>query len=100
MTTPPLLSNDQIAARLAGSAWRQERAMIVRELGFDDFAAAITFVNRVAEVAEAYNHHPDILVHEWNRVTLSLTNHAAGGLTETDFAMAARFDALLGQAAA
>ncbi len=52
------------------------------------------FVNRVAEVAEAANHHPDILVHDWNRVRLSLTTHARGGLTEADFALAAQIDAL------
>ena len=58
--------------------------------------AAIAFVNRVAEVAETHNHHPDMLIHGWNKVKLSLTNHAAGGLTEIDFDMAARFDALVG----
>jgi 4a-hydroxytetrahydrobiopterin dehydratase len=95
--TPPLLSGDEIAARLLGLDWTLEDATIVRDLKFEDFAAAIAFVNRVAEVAQTYDHHPDILVHGWNKVKLSLTNHAAGGLTEIDFDMAARFDALLGQ---
>ena len=58
------------------------------------------YMDRVAELAETYNHHPDILVHGWNKVKLSLSNHAAGGLTEIDFEMAARFDALLGQSEA
>ena len=96
MTTPPLLTGDEIAARLLGSDWKLENEMIVRDLSFDDFAAAIAFVNRVAEVAETHNHHPDMLIYGWNKVKLSLTNHAAGGLTEIDFDMAARFDALLG----
>lgn len=95
MTTPPLLTGDEIAARLLGADWRLEGAEIVKDLRFDDFAAAVAFVNRVAEVAETYNHHPDILIHGWNKVKLSLTNHAAGGLTEIDFDMAARFDALV-----
>ena len=56
----------------------------------------MAFVNRVAEVAEEANHHPDILVHGWNKVKLSLTNHSTGGLTEVDFTMAERFDALDG----
>lgn len=99
MTKPPLLTNDEIAARLLGMSWRLEGREIVRDLSFDDFAAAVAFVNRVAEVAEEYGHHPDILVHGWNKVKLSLTNHAAGGLTEIDFDMAARFDALLGSRA-
>jgi 4a-hydroxytetrahydrobiopterin dehydratase len=96
MTTPPLLTRDELAARLLGSEWKLERDQIVRDLRFPDFAQALAFLNRVGEVAETYNHHPDMLLHGWNKVKLSLTNHAAGGLTEIDFDMAARFDALLG----
>jgi 4a-hydroxytetrahydrobiopterin dehydratase len=95
MTTPALLSRDEIDARLDGLDWKLEDDVIVRDLEFDDFAAAIAYVNRVAEVAETHNHHPDMLLHGWNKVKLSLTNHAAGGLTEIDFDMAARFDALV-----
>ena len=51
-------------------------------------------VNRVASVAEEHSHHPDILIHGWNKVKLSLTNHSAGGLTEADFVAAARLDEL------
>lgn len=100
MTTPALLTNDQIDARLQGGDWQLEDGMIVRELEFEDFAAAIAYVDRVAAAAETHNHHPDMLIHGWNKVKLSLTNHAAGGLTEIDFDMAARFDALVGQTAA
>jgi 4a-hydroxytetrahydrobiopterin dehydratase len=89
-----VLNEDEIGARLKRLAWEQEGDEIVREWRFDDFGEAIAFVNRVAEVAEEANHHPDILVHGWNKVKLSLTNHSAGGLTEVDFAMAGRFDAL------
>lgn len=89
-----LLSDQEIESRLAGGAWRREGDQIVRDWGFKDFADAITFVNRVAEVAEEANHHPDILVHGWNKVRLSLTSHSAGGLTATDFELAARFDRL------
>jgi 4a-hydroxytetrahydrobiopterin dehydratase len=91
--TTPLLTTDQIAARLREVEWTLDGDEIVRDLSFDDFGAAIAFVNRVAGLAEAHNHHPDILVHGWNKVKLILTNHAAGGLTEIDFDMAARFDA-------
>jgi 4a-hydroxytetrahydrobiopterin dehydratase len=89
-----LLADEEIAARLDGSEWEREGDEIVREWKLDDFAAAMAFVNRVAEVAEEANHHPDILVHGWNKVRLSLTNHSAGGLTETDFVLAGRFDGL------
>lgn len=89
-----LLSEAEIASRLEDTQWRREGDQIVREWRFDDFAAAMVFVNRVAEAAEEANHHPDILIHGWNNVTLSLTNHSAGGLTEADFEMAARIDQL------
>ena len=54
----------------------------------------MVFVNRVADAAEERNHHPDILVHGWNSVRLTLTTHAHGGLTEADFDLAAQIDAL------
>jgi 4a-hydroxytetrahydrobiopterin dehydratase len=74
--------------------WRQEGESLVRDLDFKDFAEAMAFVNRVAEAAEAANHHPDILVHGWNHVRLTLTTHSAGKLTDNDRAMAERIDGL------
>jgi 4a-hydroxytetrahydrobiopterin dehydratase len=89
-----LLSDAQIEQRLDGSAWRRDGAELVRELKLADFAAAIAFVDAVAAAAEAANHHPDILVHGWNKVRLTLSTHSDGGLTEADFALAAQIDAL------
>jgi 4a-hydroxytetrahydrobiopterin dehydratase len=89
-----LLTDDEIASRLAGSAWVREGDEIVNEWKFKDFNEAIAFANGVAEAAEEANHHPDILVHGWNKVKLSLTNHSAGGLTAVDFDMAGKFDGL------
>jgi 4a-hydroxytetrahydrobiopterin dehydratase len=89
-----LLSEEDMASRLEDTQWRREGSEIVREWRFGDFAEAMAFVNRVAEAAEEANHHPDILVHGWNKVRLSLTNHSAGGLTEADFEMAGRIDQL------
>jgi 4a-hydroxytetrahydrobiopterin dehydratase len=89
-----LLSDEQIQSRLERSAWEREGDEIVRDWKFEDFAAAIAFVNRVADAAEEANHHPDILVHGWTKVRLTLTNHSAGGLTDADFDMAQRIDAL------
>ena len=88
------LADQEVEERLAGSDWRREGQAIVREWTFADFAQAIAFVNRVAEAAEAANHHPDILVHGWNKVRLELSTHSQGGLTEADFGMAARIDTL------
>ena len=89
-----LLSEDQIAERLSGTEWKQEGEQIVRDWKFSDFREAISFVNKVAETAEEANHHPDILVHGWNKVRLTVTNHSAGGLTEADFALAEQVDGL------
>jgi 4a-hydroxytetrahydrobiopterin dehydratase len=91
-----LLSDAEIEERLATvREWRRgERGAIVRELKREDFASAIAFVDRVAELAEQANHHPDILVHGWNNVRLTLSTHSEGGLTEADFELAARIDRL------
>jgi len=91
-----LLSDAEIEQRLAtvGEWRRHERDSIVRELKFADFAGAIAFVNKVAELAEQANHHPDIFVHGWNKVRLELSTHSEGGLTEADFELAARIDLL------
>jgi 4a-hydroxytetrahydrobiopterin dehydratase len=79
---------------LAGSDWRREGDAIIRDLKFDDFAAAMAYVNKVAALAEEVNHHPDILVHGWNAVRLTLTTHSEGGLTDNDFQMARRIDGI------
>jgi 4a-hydroxytetrahydrobiopterin dehydratase len=68
--------------------WRREGDMIVRDFKFPDFKSAMGFVNRVADEAEALDHHPDILIHGWNNVRLSVTTHSEGGLTEKDFKLA------------
>jgi 4a-hydroxytetrahydrobiopterin dehydratase len=89
-----LLSDPEIDARLASSDWHRDDQAIVREWKVEDFGQAIAFVNRIADAAEAANHHPDILVHGWNRVRLELSTHSEGGLTQADFDMAARIDEL------
>lgn len=95
--TPSLLSDAEIETRLRDLDWSREGDEIVRDIALENFEQAVMLVDRVAEVAQRHNHHPDILLHGWNNVKLSLTNHAAGGLTGLDFDMAARFDALIAQ---
>ena len=90
----PLLSDEQITAALEDSAWRREGDALVRDWRLADFAAAIALVERVAEVAEAANHHPDILVHGWNKVRLTLSTHSEGGITAADLALAQQLDHL------
>ena len=65
---------------------------IQKEFAFKDFAGALAFVNRVGAIAETEGHHPDILIHSWNRVRLEIMTHAIGGLSENDFILAAKID--------
>jgi 4a-hydroxytetrahydrobiopterin dehydratase len=94
VTVLPLLTDNEIEQRLAMSEWYRSGQAIVREWKLADFAAAIAFVNRVAGLAEAANHHPDILIHGWNKVRLELSTHSQGGLTEADFGLAVKIDAV------
>ena len=82
-----------IPALAALPQWRHNGDVISRTYEFKDFPAAMNFVNAVAELAEQAQHHPDIDV-RWNKVTLALTTHDAGGLTEKDFALARQCDDL------
>lgn len=74
--------------------WELEGGEIVRRFTFADFSAAMEFVNRVAEKAEAAGHHPDFDI-RYNKVRLGLVSHDAGGLTLRDFELAAAIDALV-----
>jgi 4a-hydroxytetrahydrobiopterin dehydratase len=87
------LTEPEIAQRLEGSSWQRERDAICREFERADFDDAIALVNRVAALAHAANHHPDILVHDYKHVRLTLSTHSAGGLTARDFELAAQIDA-------
>ena len=73
--------------------WKKKGLAITRRYQFKDFPAAIKFVNAVARLAEKAGHHPDVDI-RWNKVTLTLTTHDQGGLTEKDFALAKQFDRL------
>jgi 4a-hydroxytetrahydrobiopterin dehydratase len=76
------------------SEWREEGTALVGDFEFEDFAGAMGFVNQVAEMAEAANHHPDILVHGWNKVRLTLSTHSEGKVTQADHDIAAGIDGL------
>ncbi len=78
----------------AGPEWERGTGSLTREWTFADFPAALAFVTRVGAVAEELGHHPDILLHGWNRVRLTLSTHDTGGLTDADERLAAAVDAL------
>ena len=91
-----LLSDEEITAALAGlPSWTRAGGSITRTVELKDFRAAMLFTGAVAYMAEKANHHPDILI-EWNKVTLTLSTHSAGGLTASDMALARHLDALHG----
>jgi len=85
----PVLSSDEVDAALAeqGLQWEHVGDELVTTVELRDFAAALAFVNAVGAAAEAANHHPDIDI-RWNKVTLALTTHDAGRLTDKDYALA------------
>ena len=90
----PKLSDEHVQARLrALPAWSLRAGKLHREYTFPDFVAAFGFMTAVAHAAESLEHHPEWF-NVWNRVTVDLNTHDAGGLTELDFSLAARMDAL------
>jgi 4a-hydroxytetrahydrobiopterin dehydratase len=94
----PPLNAEQVAPLLAQLAgWRVEHAgnheQLVKRFRFPDFVGAVGFVNQITPLAEAEQHHPDLAV-SWGRVGVQLWTHAAGGLTENDFILAAKIDEL------
>lgn len=88
------LSESQVKGGLkALKEWGQSGEALQRTYKFKDFVEAMKFVSQVAGAAEADQHHPDILI-RWNLVTLTLTTHDAGGISEKDFALARKADAM------
>lgn len=88
----PALSVQEAASRLSSlPGWEIKDGELVRSFKFEDFRAALRFVNQVGELAEAAGHHPDIDI-RYNRVRLGLVTHDAGGLTGKDFDLAAQAD--------
>jgi 4a-hydroxytetrahydrobiopterin dehydratase len=89
-----LLTEDEIADRLNQAAgWERAGNEITRTAQLGDFRDAIIFVGAVAHLAQAANHHPDIAI-SWNKVTLTLSTHSAGGLTDADFGLAQQINEL------
>ncbi|NCU19211.1 4a-hydroxytetrahydrobiopterin dehydratase [Candidatus Falkowbacteria bacterium] len=91
------MTDDDLAPFLA-DGWRAEGGALARDYRFADFAAAFGFMAEVALKAEAMNHHPD-WSNIWNRVSVRLTTHDSGGLTELDLRLARAMDAAAAQRA-
>jgi 4a-hydroxytetrahydrobiopterin dehydratase len=88
------LSDTEIDERLGGlDGWERSGDAIVKEFDNGDFKGSVDFVNRLTPVAEEMNHHPDLEI-SWKTVTVTITTHSEGGLTDGDFALARRIDTL------
>ena len=89
-----LLSEDEIETRLQGmDGWQRSGDALRRELKFEGFTGSVDFVNRLTPVAEGMNHHPDLAI-SWDTVTVTLSTHSQGGITESDFELARKLDEL------
>jgi 4a-hydroxytetrahydrobiopterin dehydratase len=84
-----LLTQDEVAKKLSSlSGWTEEGKQIMKQFQFKDFADALAFVNKVGEEAEKMDHHPDIFIHSWNKVKITISTHSEGGITKKDFQLA------------
>ena len=90
-----LLPQDEITKNLSSlSGWLQEGDQIVKQFQFKDFAEALAFVNKVGAEAEKMDHHPDIFIHSWNKVKITISTHSEGGITKKDFQLAEKIERL------
>jgi len=90
----PALTTKQVSLHLKGVPnWSKRAQTIIRTFTFEGFLKSIDFVNRIARKAQRINHHPDIDI-RFNKVTLKLTTHDEGGITEKDFSLARQCDAI------
>jgi 4a-hydroxytetrahydrobiopterin dehydratase len=91
----PLLTNEAIAQRLISLPnWEVREGLLTKTFTLRSFAHGVLFIGAVAQLAEAANHHPDLSLHGYNRVTVALSTHSEGGLTEKDFGLATQIEAL------
>ena len=89
-----VLPDNEIESRLTElEGWQRDGDAIAKEYELDDFVGSVRFVDQLVEPAEDMGHHPDLSI-SWNKVRVSLSTHAAGGLTENDFELAKRIDSL------
>jgi 4a-hydroxytetrahydrobiopterin dehydratase len=92
------LSDEQIEEQLSGlPGWQRDGEAIRRQFELDDFKGSVDFVNRLTPEAEGMNHHPDLEI-SWNKVSVTISTHSEGGLTENDFELARKVDAVGGSA--
>lgn len=90
-----LLSADEINEKLKElTNWYYSDNHIHKEFTLKDFISALDFVNRIGTEAERMDHHPDIFIHSYNKVKISISTHSEGGVTEKDFSLAEKTESL------
>ena len=90
-----LLSKEEINQKLNKvNAWILEGNQIAKQFQLKDFAKALEFVNKIGEKAEEMDHHPDIFIHSWNKVKITISTHSEGGITAKDFQLAEKIEGL------
>jgi len=95
MTSLPKLSDAEIAGKLATlNGWSRDGNTITKEFVCAGFTEATQFISKLAPIANAMDHHPDLQLYRYKRVKISLTTHSAGGLTQNDFDLAGKIDRL------
>lgn len=94
--TPPLKRSEfaKYLDEVKGWSVADDEKSLSREFEFKNFMRAVMFLNAVAYLAEREGHHPDFTLHGWNKARFTLSTHAIGGLSENDFILAAKIDAL------
>jgi 4a-hydroxytetrahydrobiopterin dehydratase len=90
-----ILAQNEITKNLSSlSGWMQEGKEIAKQFQFKDFAEALSFVNKLGAEAEKMDHHPDIFIHSWNKVKITISTHSEGGITNKDFQLAEKIEGL------
>jgi 4a-hydroxytetrahydrobiopterin dehydratase len=90
-----LLTQNEITKNLSSlSGWMQEENQIAKQFQLKDFAEALAFVNKVGAEAEKMDHHPDIFIHSWNKVKITISTHSESGITKKDFQLAEKIEGL------
>jgi len=91
----PSMTKDEITKNLSTiPGWLQEGNQITKQFQFKDFVEALAFVNKVGAEAEKMDHHPDIFIHSWNKVKITISTHSEGGITHKDFQLAEKIERL------
>ncbi len=76
--------------------WKESAQELTKTFNFRDFVQAVDFVNKVKDIAETYQHHPDVFIHSYNKVKITLTTHSEGRVTDKDYKVAQEIDKLEG----